>query len=201
MGRQHNSQETKEMLIESAIRCFLEKGYSRTTLEDIAQGAGLTRGAFYWNFSTKKEILHEIELRYEEHYMNLYRDYPRYDSAEKTLRELLKKSLKSKLQANPYFIIIRYKVEASTEMEDLIARQARMDEQEIKLFGDEICRGMETGEFKPDLDPEKEGTMILTWLLGVDSYFSVHTNAKPTDGQWEETIQLFINHLIDPLKK
>ena len=201
MGRQHNSQETKELLIESGIKCFLAKGYSKTTLEDIAQGAGLTRGAFYWNFKTKKEILHEVELRYEDYYMDLYRNYKKFDSAEKTLKELLRTALERKRQTNPYFIIIRYKVEASTEMEDLITRQARMDEKEIEVFSTEIRRGIETGEFRNDLNPEKEGLLILTTLLGVDNYYSVHSNVNPKVGLSEENICLLVDHLIDALKK
>ena len=72
MTRQHNSKETKDLLINSAIENFLEKGYSNTRLEDIVSRVGLTRGAFYWNFSSKKELLEEIFLRYEKFYSDIY---------------------------------------------------------------------------------------------------------------------------------
>ncbi len=41
------------MLLDTAERMFLERGVARTSLNDIAQAAGLTRGAVYWHFEDK----------------------------------------------------------------------------------------------------------------------------------------------------
>jgi TetR/AcrR family acrAB operon transcriptional repressor len=55
------TEETRRQILDAARRIFAERGVSRTTLEQIAAAAGLTRGAIYWHFSNKAELF--IALR------------------------------------------------------------------------------------------------------------------------------------------
>jgi TetR/AcrR family transcriptional regulator, acrAB operon repressor len=47
---------TRQILLKAALSVFSRKGYAATTLEDIAQEAGVTRGAIYWHFGSKVEL-------------------------------------------------------------------------------------------------------------------------------------------------
>ncbi len=47
---------TRAALIEAAAAVIGEKGYDRTTLEDVAQRAGMSRGAIYGNFKDKEDL-------------------------------------------------------------------------------------------------------------------------------------------------
>ena len=47
----------RDSLLDAAEHVFFEKGYSRATLEDIARHAGVTRGALYWHFRDKADVL------------------------------------------------------------------------------------------------------------------------------------------------
>lgn len=47
---------TREQIIEAARVVFHRHGVSRSTMEQIAQEAGLTRGAVYWHFKDKTEL-------------------------------------------------------------------------------------------------------------------------------------------------
>ncbi len=49
--------KTREAIIDAAVRVFSAKGVSRTTLTDIADEAGVTRGAIYWHFKNKEDLL------------------------------------------------------------------------------------------------------------------------------------------------
>lgn len=51
---------TRQKLIDAAIEQFSRRGVSETTLTDIADAAGVTRGAVYWHFASKAEIFNEI---------------------------------------------------------------------------------------------------------------------------------------------
>src|SRR3546814_1649852 len=53
--------ETRESILDAAERIFFERGVSRTTLDQIARAASVTRGAVYWHFQNKSD------LRSEEH--------------------------------------------------------------------------------------------------------------------------------------
>lgn len=48
---------TRAALIEAAAQVIGEKGYERTSLEEVAARAGMSRGAIYGNFSSKDELL------------------------------------------------------------------------------------------------------------------------------------------------
>lgn len=49
--------KTRETIIEAAVRVFSVKGVAQTTLADIAREAGVTRGAIYWHFKNKADLL------------------------------------------------------------------------------------------------------------------------------------------------
>lgn len=44
------AEATRESVLRAALDLFSEKGYSRTTLNDIAKRIGMSRGAVYWHF-------------------------------------------------------------------------------------------------------------------------------------------------------
>src|SRR3984885_4778949 len=47
---------TRRKLLDAAMRIFAQQGFEAARLEDIAAGAGYTRGAFYANFDSKEDI-------------------------------------------------------------------------------------------------------------------------------------------------
>ena len=49
--------ETRSKILAAAEQAFYERGVARTTLADIATLAGVTRGAIYWHFSNKAELV------------------------------------------------------------------------------------------------------------------------------------------------
>ncbi len=48
--------ETRHKLLDAAEQLFQRQGVSRTSLQQIAEAAGLTRGAVYWHFKDKAEL-------------------------------------------------------------------------------------------------------------------------------------------------
>lgn len=48
---------TRGLLLDAAARLFCEQGVSSTSLHEIAEAAGLTRGAVYWHFDNKGDLL------------------------------------------------------------------------------------------------------------------------------------------------
>ncbi len=50
------TETTRRKLLSAAKRIFAQEGFEAARLEDIAAGAGYTRGAFYANFESKEDI-------------------------------------------------------------------------------------------------------------------------------------------------
>ncbi|CAB50369.1 TetR/AcrR family transcriptional regulator [Pyrococcus abyssi] len=54
--------DTRDKLVKAAKRLFAEKGFYRTTVDDIVKAAGVAKGTFYLYFSSKEEIIKEVAM-------------------------------------------------------------------------------------------------------------------------------------------
>lgn len=50
------AQKTRQAILNSALKLFCDKGVAETSLTDIANTTGVTRGAIYWYFKNKNEL-------------------------------------------------------------------------------------------------------------------------------------------------
>ena len=63
------TQDTRQALLEAALRVFARSGLSAATLDDIAAEAKVSRGALCWHFHNKEELLTGIIKHYGPHSM------------------------------------------------------------------------------------------------------------------------------------
>ncbi|NGN14407.1 multidrug efflux transporter transcriptional repressor AcrR [Klebsiella pneumoniae] len=54
------ARETRQLILDVALRLFSQQGVSSTSLATIAKAAGVTRGAIYWHFKNKSDLFNEI---------------------------------------------------------------------------------------------------------------------------------------------
>jgi len=54
------SEQTRRQILASARDVFARQGVTRTSLEQIARAAGVTRGAIYWHFADKTELFYAM---------------------------------------------------------------------------------------------------------------------------------------------
>jgi len=73
--------ETRQQILDAAVQEFSARGVASTSLTDIANAAGVTRGAIYWHFKNKVELfngvweecesqMHSLELEYQTKFPN-----------------------------------------------------------------------------------------------------------------------------------
>jgi len=58
--REHQKEETIADILRIAEGLFHEQGYEKTTIQNIAEGCGLSKGALYHHFKSKEEVLERI---------------------------------------------------------------------------------------------------------------------------------------------
>lgn len=61
MTKQARAENTRLHLVRSAAELFDRNGFSGATLEDVSRAAGVTKGAFYFHFSSKDELAGAIQ--------------------------------------------------------------------------------------------------------------------------------------------
>ncbi len=54
------AERTRQSILAAALDLFVATGYERTTFEDVARRIGLTKGAVYWHFKSKPELLEAL---------------------------------------------------------------------------------------------------------------------------------------------
>ena len=120
MARNKYPEETVKLILDTAQKLFIEKGYDQTSLQDIIDAAKLSKGAIYHHFSSKEDIFIKICDRIALENAPLFaavRDHPTLNGLEK-LQEIFRVSLRNANQSmlmeiipyllnNPKFLTIQ----------------------------------------------------------------------------------------------
>lgn len=61
---------TEERILNESVRLFLEKGYHATSIDDITDAAGITKGALYWHYKGKEDLLKKIIQKWEKDFLD-----------------------------------------------------------------------------------------------------------------------------------
>jgi AcrR family transcriptional regulator len=61
---------TEKRILTESVRLFLEKGYHGTSIDEITRAVDLTKGAFYWHFESKEDLLRKIIKEYETRFLD-----------------------------------------------------------------------------------------------------------------------------------
>jgi TetR/AcrR family transcriptional regulator, transcriptional repressor for nem operon len=161
--------KTREFVIERSAPIFNKKGYSGTSLSDLVEATGLTKGSIYGNFENKDEIALAV-FRYNIACLN----------NEIKIFLLNKKSAGEKLLGlTQYYRINWTKVfedggcpfqNASIEADDNLNFLKKTVQEGIKAWVKGITRtityGQKKGEFKSNIDPQDYAYAIITQLEG-----------------------------------
>ena len=56
----HNKQQKRNSLLDSAFSLFIRNGFSKTSISDIVNAAGVAKGTFYLYFKDKYDIRNHL---------------------------------------------------------------------------------------------------------------------------------------------
>ncbi len=75
---QNKPKAPPEQVLDAAAACFMEKGYSGASLDDVARHMGATKGRIYHYFNSKSDLMHAVRKRAMD--INFAAIRPAYDS-------------------------------------------------------------------------------------------------------------------------
>jgi AcrR family transcriptional regulator len=67
MSRAERREQTRQELISAAEACFVTRGFHATSVDQVAERAGYTKGAVYSNFAAKEDLFFAVYQRRVEH--------------------------------------------------------------------------------------------------------------------------------------
>ena len=167
VARTDKSQAMIEKILEPSSQLFVQKGYEKTSMQDIARTAGISKGAIYHHFQSKGEIVFAV-LKH------------RYQHMEEDLTNWLKVTnhLTGKEQLRAIF---QFSLESQREYRDLINGESFDAEFMLTimrynlrigtpLIAEIIKKGMNDGSIQHIQFPDEaaEAILLLTnfWLEG-----------------------------------
>lgn len=163
--------ETRRQILDTALDVFSRKGYSRTTFVDIAGQIGLTKGAVYWHFKSKTDLL--VALIEE----NIARKEERILNPEKmagslaALRECYVDSARQMLsdpQMRKFDFFINYQIEWSGElMTEVRTRLAQIGRDPFRKYSVAIGKLQDAGQLDRTRDAEKLGSLLIGMWIGM----------------------------------
>jgi AcrR family transcriptional regulator len=161
--------ETKEHIMNVALKLFLQKNYKEVTMKEIVKKTGLSKGAFYHYFESKEKLFLEVINNFFSYVINVdFNDYSReslhqfYTDCNDKLDTLSfnfnkdeEEAEKNFFNMNFFFLIfdaLKLFPEFREKMEDY-------HERELKAWMDIIKQAKKTGEIK-SLMSDKHIAMI-----------------------------------------
>lgn len=179
-----DAQVTREAILDSAQRAFLEHGVARTSLEQIARAAGVTRGAVYWHFKDKSDLFSAMLDRVRLPLSDLADAYRRGSGRNDPLDmlETLCRLALSKLDGNEtyrnVYTILATRCEFAGEMNPAFERQLAIDCDNLNKVEQDFVEARELGLLAAHVEP-RIATLTLyslmhgiyqSWLRAPESY-------------------------------
>lgn len=164
--------ETRRSILDAAIDVFFEKGVSGASLEEIAERAGVTRGAIYWHFKNKLDIfeaLHDdLHLSVMETILqDLETDHPDPLRQLKNLCTALLLDLERDQKRHRVLTVFFMKCDYSGDMAVFQDRQNAHKLKGLELFSQYIQRAKAHGHLDDNVDPDTVTLALSFYLTGI----------------------------------
>jgi AcrR family transcriptional regulator len=175
-------QDTRQQLFQAAARVFEERGIGATSIDAIVSAAGLTRGAFYSNFSDKDELIVAMLQEHVDRSLGFYRDLlaqgadradfmAALEVAERTRQDLLGRA--PLLHMELILFVARSAKRRPELAKRLRARRA--------LVTEIITITNQAGGWQDRFDPVWAGAMLLALEDGFRLHRLIDPNTTPAD--------------------
>ena len=167
------SERTRQDILTAARKVFARQGVTRTTFEEIAAAAGVTRGAIYWHFADKTELFFAMREQVavpmiDQIDLALLRADGRDPLAgvERFLRGILE-ALENDAAARQTFQIMGFKCEYVGELErELLLQRSRCSELVSKLT-QTYQRARRAGRLRTGLRPSMAALETCSFVIGL----------------------------------
>lgn len=144
----------RDELLATAGRMFAENGLRSTTVRDIADAAGILSGSLYHHFDSKESMVDEILRRFLDDLFARYREIAGAGlSASETLRGLVVASFES-IDAERNAVAIYQDEAKRLSGQERFGYIGELNVEFRQLWHAVLQRGVDDGEFRPDLDVE-----------------------------------------------
>jgi TetR/AcrR family acrAB operon transcriptional repressor len=186
--------ETRQRILVTAECIFHHKGVAHTSLHDIAEAAGVTRGAIYWHFKNKTDLidamLQQVVLPMEEAFRVQVEDTQLNPIEQlRSCNAIALRSLRDDERIRRIVEILFFKCEYVDETADMQRRHISSRALSLHRIENWMRSAVDAKLLMPGLDPAQQAIslhaltdgLLMNWLLVPDSFDVVELGTQMTD--------------------
>lgn len=173
--------ETRSIILLSALRLFLQGGYREVTMKDILEASGQAKGTFYYHFKDKESLFEEAAKYFLTNYIIINFHSLPYSSVKEFINAYLKvkeeTAIKmSELGENVKLLIFLGQATMRLKSLELLMQQQEKKEREAWLTV--LKNGREKQEIKTEISDENIINLLIHTYHGIRSeqFKSFHNN-------------------------
>jgi len=192
MDKEKRKEESKNIILSTAEKYFTEHGIKETDIIEICREAGLTRGAFYYHFSTKQQFLLELLDRWINR-MAGQLELAQFKSKDplEILMEITEKMQPAFEQAGkqlPIFLELYIKSINDPYLKKHVAKSYNSF---LTFFANVVNDGIKKGSIKK-VDPEEVSKILFAITIGL----LIQGLINPQGAHWDELAKKSIRLLL-----
>ncbi len=190
--RQQRAERTRSLIIDTAARMFAEVGFDGVSLNDLISATGMSKGAFYFHFSSKDELaLATFRVKQRELITRLQADAEPSASASDELCSAMRRRARLIAGDPTMHCVVRLGADLSVRSGPG-SEYASFQELGMRSISQLIERGVHTGEFGEHLEPRSTARAIFAWVVGMDSLSLLDSGGRDLEERTEEVLALLI---------
>ena len=190
--------KTRQLILESALRCFARKGYLRTSMDDIVAESGLSKGTLYWHFKSKSDLFNNLFDLLMGDLVESFLQYqlPEDAPASERLRQL-SLMFGTAIAADDRITEMPINLMAEVwQVEEFTVRYQEMLDQFAGQIASIIESGIEAGEFR-QVDVKRVTWSILAAYDGLILYY-MEGIMPDIEAHFKAIVDLFVEGLRKP---
>ena len=163
---------TKNQILDAALKVFVKSGYAETTMNDIVEKSGLSKGAIYHYYSSKKDLFLSL-IDYWENYffVNIINKDLSISSSDNLLRDITQDVIKT-FKSNKHIFLAELEFwSLANHDSEVRKRTTALYVKLLDLFKKIISKGINEGDYK-NLNLDVASLSVMTALQGV-IWFSI----------------------------
>ena len=171
---------TRAAIVEAGLACFDRHGIATSTLEQIAKGAGVTKGAIYHHFAGKSAIFHEIREQVavpllDQADTSFLRSggLPALDRVEGFLAGFLR-AIERDARMRRALMVMQFKCEYVDQLAAELESAVRNNERLLKAFEAAYREARRSGTLARSLTPRVAALETLMLLAGLVRLWLLH---------------------------
>jgi AcrR family transcriptional regulator len=192
-----SSVEKRQRILDAAAKILAKRGYSETTLQEVASECGMYAGSIYYYFDSRDDLVREVLA---ESLMRMHRNIeamgevlPKPVTDTERLQRIIKVLLDANIRRDDYAIAYNRNFD---QIPEHIASEIKRERRRYRTDWDDILiSGRDSGEFGEDTDAVLARFLILGAIHWVSRWYEPGGARKP-----EEITEAFTRMLTKAVK-